>query len=130
MVLLSKLFQEWLFQTDLLVKWCLTHLIINQGDLLSFSTDITEDALIKNPDHYNLGSIECIEAIRESMSKEAFMGFCKGNVLKYVWRYELKGGGQDLKKAKQYIDYMLTYPENTNEDEEGNTYIVSYKYKE
>ena len=129
-MLLSKLSQEWLFQTDLLIKWCLTRPIINQGVLLSFNADTPEDALVKNPNHYNLGSIECIEAIRESMPKEAFLGFCKGNVLKYVWRYELKGGDQDLKKAKQYIDYILTYPEDTNDDGEDNTYIVSYQYEE
>lgn len=61
----------------------------------------------KGPEHYNKGRIECIEAIKESMTEEAFLGFCKGNVLKYVWRYEHKGGTTDIKKAETYINYML-----------------------
>jgi hypothetical protein len=60
-----------------------------------------------NPSHYRQGSIECIDAIRASMSKEQFLGYCKGNSLKYQWRYEAKGGVEDLKKAKWYLDRMI-----------------------
>lgn len=55
-------------------------------------------------DHYKQGGIECIDAIRASMTPQQFKGFCKGNVLKYMWRYEYKGGLADLKKA---LDYLL-----------------------
>ena len=34
-----------------------------------------------NPEHYKLGDIECIAAIRASMSTEAFKGYLKGNNL-------------------------------------------------
>ena len=51
---------------------------------------------VEHPDHYNQGGIECIAAIRASMSPEAFQGFCKGNVEKYVWRYDQKAGVEDL----------------------------------
>ena len=30
--------------------------------------------VVNNPDHYNTGSIECIDAIQESMSSVAFKG--------------------------------------------------------
>ena len=46
---------------------------------------------INNPEHYTTGDIECIDAIKASMSHEEYIGFLKGNVIKYLWRYGLKG---------------------------------------
>ena len=31
----------------------------------------------------------------------------KGNVLKYIWRYEEKGQGEDLKKARVYLNWLI-----------------------
>ena len=62
---------------------------------------------VTNPTHYTAGSIECIDAIKASMTKEQFDGFCKGNVLKYVWRYESKNGLEDLEKAEWYLDKLI-----------------------
>ena len=59
--------------------------------------------MVNSPPHYNAGGIECIEAIEASMSKEAFRGYLKGNMLKYIWRYENKGGKEDLDKANWYL---------------------------
>ncbi len=57
--------------------------------------------------HYNQGHIECIHAIKASMSYEAYKGFLKGNVLKYLWRYEHKGGTEDLLKAEEYLGWLI-----------------------
>ena len=54
---------------------------------------------VHSPAHYNKGGVECIEAIKASMTTEAFAGYCKGNVMKYIFRYENKGGVEDLDKA-------------------------------
>ena len=62
---------------------------------------------VTNPAHYTAGSIECFDAIKASMTKEQFEGFCKGNVLKYVWRYERKNGLEDLEKAEWYLDKLI-----------------------
>ena len=35
------------------------------------------------------------------------LNFCEGNVIKYITRYKEKGGIEDLKKAKQYIDFII-----------------------
>lgn len=35
------------------------------------------------------------------------MGFCEGNVVKYVTRYKFKNGIEDLKKARHYIDLLI-----------------------
>ena len=63
---------------------------------------------VNSPVHYSFGSIECIEAIEASMSTEAFKGALKANVIKYVWRYEAKGGVESLKKAKWYLERLIT----------------------
>ena len=44
------------------------------------------------PERYSHGGVECIDAIRSALTREEFRGFCKGNVLKYVWREAYKGG--------------------------------------
>ena len=68
----------------------------------------TEDDVVNNPDHYNTGNIECIEAIEESMSAEAFKGYLKGNCMKYLWRYDYKGKpAEDLQKAQWYLAKLL-----------------------
>lgn len=58
--------------------------------------------------HYRQGDVEAIDAIRASMSHEAFKGFCKGNCLKYLWRFEHKGGVGDLIKAHDYLGWLIS----------------------
>ena len=70
---------------------------------LDESTDV-----VNKPQHYNTGNIECIEAIQESMSVEAFKGYLKGNCLKYLWRYDYKGKpSEDLEKAGWYLNRLI-----------------------
>jgi len=62
-----------------------------------------------NPSHYKRGDVECIDAIKASMSAEAFKGYLKGNNIKYLWRYEDKQTTnqlEDLKKAQWYLDEL------------------------
>ena len=68
---------------------------------------LKEPDLVNSPPHYNSGNIECIDAIEESMTPEAFKGYLKGNIQKYIWRYELKKGVQDLKKAEWYLNRLI-----------------------
>jgi len=60
-----------------------------------------------NPKHYTNGGTECIDAIQSALTPEEFRGFCKGNVLKYVWRERHKGGTESLKKARWYLDRLI-----------------------
>lgn len=73
------------------------------------------DDAVNHPSHYTRGGIECIEAIRASMTPEAFQGYCKGNVMKYIWRASLKNGVEDLKKAQVYLGWMIESMEKANE---------------
>ena len=59
-----------------------------------------------SPKHYK-GEIECIQAIKASMSKIEYMGYLKGNVQKYMWRYREKNGLEDLQKAKVYLEWLI-----------------------
>ena len=62
---------------------------------------------VNHPSHYTSGEIECIDAIKASMSKESFLGFLKGSIIKYCWRYEKKvNPAEDIKKAGWYRDRL------------------------
>lgn len=62
---------------------------------------------VQRPAHYNQSDIECIDAIKASMTLAEFQGFLKGNIQKYVWRSSHKGQVEDLKKAKYYLDKLI-----------------------
>ena len=53
-------------------------------------------------DHYAIMNIQPIEFI---LANE--LGFCEGNVIKYLCRYKRKNGLEDLKKARQYLDFLI-----------------------
>ena len=58
--------------------------------------------------HYNLGKIECIDAIRACMSPVSFQDFCRGNIIKYLWRFRLKDTPlSNLQKALDYLNWMI-----------------------
>ena len=67
---------------------------------------------VNNPAHYTQGGIECIDAIKASMSPLEYAGFLKGNALKYLWRYRHKGKAvEDLKKANWYLGRLTRFTE-------------------
>lgn len=55
-------------------------------------------------DHYRHFAIQPSEFIHRNN-----LGFLVGNVIKYVVRYKLKNGRQDLEKAKHYIDLLIQW---------------------
>jgi hypothetical protein len=80
--------------------------------LFASSKNETKDDLVNHAAHYNDGGIECIDAIEASMTPIEYAGFLKGQVLKYVWRYRLKGKpSEDLKKARYYLDRLIQITE-------------------
>jgi predicted DNA-binding protein with PD1-like motif len=65
---------------------------------------------VYQPSHYKKGEdlVECIEAIRSSMSLEAYRGYLKGSLQKYTWRYEDKGTPKkDLLKAQVFLQKLI-----------------------
>jgi hypothetical protein len=67
--------------------------------------------VVNHPTHYTQGSIETIDYMESCLTSEEFCGGCKMNVLKYVSRERFKNGVEDLKKARWYLDRLITYLE-------------------
>ena len=68
--------------------------------------EIKED-VVNKPKHYNQGGIECIDAIEAILTHEEFVGYLRGNSLKYRWRFRYKNGVEDLRKAEWYENKLL-----------------------
>lgn len=64
---------------------------------------------VNNPSHYTRAGIECIDAITAAVSgKAGIEAVCVANVIKYLWRYELKNGVEDVKKAQWYLNRLVS----------------------
>ena len=75
----------------------------------------TNDA-VNHPQHYCHGGIETIDILKAKMPRSWFLGFLKGNVLKYITRSEFKGSEiEDFKKAAWYLDRLITEFEKDKE---------------
>ena len=57
---------------------------------------------VNHPPHYNTGSIECIKAIKSMLTREEWIGYLRGNSMKYRWRFRNKNGVEDIRKAEWY----------------------------
>lgn len=75
---------------------------------------------VDHPNHYNRGGTEVIKIIEQSMEHVAMtpypmVGFCIGNVIKYLLRFPAKGGVEDLKKARWYLERLISTMEKSDE---------------
>ena len=62
---------------------------------------------VNKPAHYNAGEVETIDGIKAALG-EGFADYCKGNVIKYVWRCGKKGDAvEDLRKARKYLEWAI-----------------------
>ena len=59
--------------------------------------------------HYKAMPIQPVEYIQRNG-----IGFMEGNVIKYVSRWQDKGGLDDLNKAKHYLEMLIPYEEEKN----------------
>jgi hypothetical protein len=51
--------------------------------------------------------VECIEVIRQNLTRDQFIGYLAGNNQKYIFRWQQKGGLDDLRKANWYLDRLI-----------------------
>ena len=62
------------------------------------------------PEHYDahyLGDVQPIELMQSAMSKEAFMGFLRGNIIKYACRLGKKDGvAKETTKILRYAEWL------------------------
>ncbi len=66
---------------------------------------------MESPTHYKIQKTQPIQYLKDSMPISQFEGFLKGNIIKYISRYDKKNGLDDLKKAKVYLDWLIQYME-------------------
>lgn len=57
--------------------------------------------------HYTSKTVQPWAAMQAWMTHEEFAGFLRGNVIKYIARCNEKGGIEDLKKARHYLDKLI-----------------------
>lgn len=58
-------------------------------------------------DHYKTMGVQPWKAMESWMTPEQFAGFLRGNAIKYLARCDAKGGLDDIKKARHYIDKLV-----------------------
>lgn len=77
---------------------------------LDISPNVPQKDNVNHPFHYNRGKVECIDAIESATScLVGLKAVCTANAIKYLWRWNFKGGKEDLEKAKWYIQKLIDY---------------------
>ena len=63
---------------------------------------------MNQPSYYIQDGLSPIDAFKQGLiSKDEFIGFCKGNIIKYVVRCQYKDNSvKDLDKAMDYIKLL------------------------
>ena len=80
---------------------------------IKWSAPSTEGDM-RTPDHYDL-PIQPVDYIIQNR-----LGFCEGNVIKYISRWQSKNGRADLLKAKHYIDILIAQLDKDSLDSYNN----------
>lgn len=70
--------------------------------------------------HYASKSIQPWAAMKAWMTPEQFKGFLRGNAIKYLARCDDKGGVEDLKKARHYLDKLIEFSGEEQEEAEAS----------
>lgn len=71
--------------------------------------------------HYKDKAIQPVEYIHANG-----LGFCEGNVVKYVTRWRDKNGLADLKKAKHYIELLIELESRSQDRHPMTPNVISW----
>lgn len=67
---------------------------------------------VNSPNHYTQGRFEVIDVIEDAVvGADPFEAVCQANIIKYTLRYRHKNGVEDLKKARWYLDKLISVKE-------------------
>lgn len=66
---------------------------------------------MSTPSHYNFKTQPFDYAIDITKELSSVDSICVFNIIKYISRYPQKGGLEDLKKAKWYLDRLIATKE-------------------
>ena len=65
------------------------------------------DGTAKDATHYQRAAMQPIEVMQRFLTKQEFIGFLKGNIIKYKARAAFKGNKhEDMQKARQYAYWL------------------------
>ncbi len=90
-----------------LFDWCKPQRppLANPEDAANMDTPPSRN---QGPSHYTGLDIQPWEAMESWMTKDEFAGFLRGNAIKYLARAPHKGGVEDYRKAKHYLEKLLS----------------------
>lgn len=67
---------------------------------------------VNHPSHYTDGKVEVIDYIKDKLTPDQFLGYCIGNTIKYISRFQKKGNPtEDLEKARVYLGWAIATQE-------------------
>ena len=71
---------------------------------------MTDNSQVDHPAHYGGDTpYEVIKVLEAWLNHDEFVGFLKGNIIKYNARARRKGGDQDYAKAAWYQNYLVEF---------------------
>lgn len=72
---------------------------------------------VNHPNHYiSKSGLESIDVIKSfTTDLQGFEAIATANALKYLMRWKNKNGVEDLKKARWYIDELISYSEEEDD---------------
>lgn len=83
--------------------------LIGHREPVADAAPVAINDVVNHPSHYTQGGIECIDAITAAtVGKTGIEAVCVANVVKYLWRYEEKNGLEDVKKARWYLERLIS----------------------
>lgn len=76
--------------------------------------------MVSHPQHYGGDTaFETIKVLEAWLTPAEYIGFLKGNSIKYQSRHRLKGGLEDLEKARWYQERLVEFVLRTGADVGG-----------
>ena len=75
---------------------------------MTVSNDDRDNDPVNRPAHYRQGTVECIDALAAAtVGLGGLEAVCTANAIKYLWRWKMKNGVQDLEKARWYLNKLI-----------------------
>jgi hypothetical protein len=61
-----------------------------------------------NPQHYiGANGTQLVEVLKEFLTKEEYIGWCKGSIVSYLLRANRKNGEEDYRKAQKICEFLV-----------------------
>lgn len=83
-----------------------------------------QNDMVHHPNHYQsktgLEVIDVIRAFTEDLI--GYEAVYTGHILRYICRWKKKNGLEDVKKAREYCDYLITELEKEKENDDNEKF--------